>query len=237
MKRRDHAFSLVELMVVIGIIAILIALLLPTMSLVRDHAKQVKCAAQLHALGQAFATYAVAFHGAYPACSDWQVYGGDGTGDDTPGPGWVEELEPYYAKARTGVFHCPAWDDPTIINYFIETRWLVLQQRPLVWKAGQIASSSHFIFSGDCTHTLLYVPPNGENGHELDDCDKDSGRYNNIPFFGEEYGRNVHRGGNNVLFADFHVATFHKFDRAAMTFHPTKLGVHWDELVDERGQP
>src|SRR4051794_18449412 len=115
-RRRDDAFSLIELLVVIAIIAILLALLLPTISVVRDHAKQVKCAAQLHGLGQAFANYAVAFHGAYPACALWEAYHGDGTTDDSPEPGWTEELEPYYAKVGTGVFHCPAWDDATLIN-------------------------------------------------------------------------------------------------------------------------
>jgi prepilin-type N-terminal cleavage/methylation domain-containing protein/prepilin-type processing-associated H-X9-DG protein len=234
---RRRGFSLVELMVVIGIIAILIALLLPTLSIAREHAKQIKCAAQLHSLGQAFANYAVAFKGAYPACSSWQVYGGDGTGDDEPGPGWTEELEPYYAKAATGVFHCPSWEDPTLINYFIETRWLILNHKPLVWHVGEIPLSAQFVLAGECSNDFLYVPPNGTNSFFThDDCDKDSGALNNLPFFGEENGRNVHRGGNNVLFADFHVATFRKFEPTSMTFHPSKPGVSWYELTDEREQ-
>jgi prepilin-type N-terminal cleavage/methylation domain-containing protein/prepilin-type processing-associated H-X9-DG protein len=232
---KPRAFSLIELIVVIGIIAILLALLMPTLSLVRDHAKQVKCAAQLHSLGQAFANYAVAFKGAYPSCTTWQVYGGDGTGDDDAGPGWTEELEPYYAKVSTGIFHCPAFDEQNIINYFIETHWLYLQHLPLVYKIGDISVSSHFVLSGDCSHMLCYIPPTGDNtGHEFDDCDKDSARYNNIAFFGEENGRNVHRGGNNVLFADFHVATYRKFDPTEMTFHPHKLAISWYDLTDER---
>lgn len=238
MLRRRRAFSLIELIVVIGIIAVLLGLLLPTLSIARDHAKQIKCAAQLHSLGQAFANYAVAFRGAYPVAEQWETYGGDGTGDDsTDLPGWTEELEPYYAKVRTGVFHCPAWDDQSLINYFIETRWLILNGKPLVWHAGDISVSSHFVLSGDCSHTMCYVPPNGDNdSHETDDCDKDSARFDNIAFFGEPNGRNIHRAGNNVLFADFHVAAFRKFDPSEMTFHPHKPGVSWYELTDERGQ-
>ena len=53
---------------------------------------------------------------------------------------------------------------------------------------------------------------------------------------GWSHGRNVHRGGNNVLFADFHVATFRKFDPTSMTFHPSKPGVSWHDLVNEREQ-
>ena len=232
-KRRG--FSLIELIVVIGIIAILLALLMPALSVIRDHANQVKCAAQLHGLGQAFANYAVAFKGAYPACSGWQVYGGDGTGDDDPGPGWTEELEPYYAKVRTGVYHCPAFDDPTLINYFMETRWLVLQGLPLAWKTTDFANSAQFVLSGDCSNVNCYVPPAGLNdGHEFDDCDKDSARWNNLAFFGEEFGRNMHRAGNNVLFADYHVAPYRKFEQSEMTFHPKKPGIDWYQLVDER---
>ena len=233
---KPRAFSLIELIVVIGIIAILIAFLMPTLSLVRDHAKQVRCAAQLHSLGQAFANYAVAFKGAYPICSGYQVYGGDGTGDDDSGPGWTEILEPYYSRVPSGIYHCPAFDDPTLINYFIETRWLALNGLPLSWKTGDISVSSHFVLSGDCTNTMCYVPPTGDNtGHTHDDCDKDSGRFNNLAFFGEEHGRNVHRAGNNVLFADFHVAVFRRFDPAETTFHPKKTGVSWHDLTDERG--
>jgi prepilin-type processing-associated H-X9-DG protein len=46
--------------------------------------------------------------------------------------------------------------------------------------------------------------------------------------------RNIHRGGNNVLFADYHVATYRRFEQAEMTFHPKRPGVDWYDLVDER---
>jgi prepilin-type processing-associated H-X9-DG protein/prepilin-type N-terminal cleavage/methylation domain-containing protein len=58
MRLRRLAFTLVELLVVVGIIAVLLSLLLPTLGRVRDEAKRAACMSNLRQVGSAMLMYA-----------------------------------------------------------------------------------------------------------------------------------------------------------------------------------
>lgn len=64
-RSRKRAFTLVELLVVIGIIAVLIAMLFPTLSRAREHARRVVCASRLKQLAAANHMYANENKGAF----------------------------------------------------------------------------------------------------------------------------------------------------------------------------
>ena len=65
-RNRLRAFTLVELLVVIGIIALLIAMLLPALRKAKDQSVRIDCASNLRQWGQALAAYGAQHQGFFP---------------------------------------------------------------------------------------------------------------------------------------------------------------------------
>jgi prepilin-type N-terminal cleavage/methylation domain-containing protein/prepilin-type processing-associated H-X9-DG protein len=96
--RGRRGFTLVELLVVIGIIALLIGILMPALTRAREQANTTKCGANLHTLGIALTMY-VNQYNAYPGHASLVA--------GTTAAIWPTRLR-VYTNNDHGVFHCPS---------------------------------------------------------------------------------------------------------------------------------
>jgi prepilin-type processing-associated H-X9-DG protein/prepilin-type N-terminal cleavage/methylation domain-containing protein len=103
LQRDREGFTLVELLVVVGIISVLIAILLPAVSKARAHAYRVKCAANLRSVGHALTMYVQQYR-VYP-CAMATTHGGAGMFVI-----WPVRLRPFLSGNQE-VFYCPAQDE------------------------------------------------------------------------------------------------------------------------------
>jgi prepilin-type processing-associated H-X9-DG protein/prepilin-type N-terminal cleavage/methylation domain-containing protein len=87
MKRRTSAFTLVELLVVIGIIALLISILLPALNKARSAAKDVMCKSNMRQIGVMLNLYATEYR-VYPL-----AYQSAGWPHGLPSTTWMTALK------------------------------------------------------------------------------------------------------------------------------------------------
>ncbi|MDP6151987.1 MAG: DUF1559 domain-containing protein [Phycisphaeraceae bacterium] len=136
MKTRN-AFTLIETLVVVVIIALLLTILLPTLGKAREQTRRAVCQSNLHQIGVAVIEYAEDNQGMSPRLKVWdiklyeenreneqEVYGCAGWfpdpqygaaavyGNAWPGPVGLGLLVPEYVSVGSGrVFYCPIQSD------------------------------------------------------------------------------------------------------------------------------
>jgi prepilin-type N-terminal cleavage/methylation domain-containing protein/prepilin-type processing-associated H-X9-DG protein len=113
--RRSGGFTLVELLVVIGIIALLISVLLPALQKARRAANTIKCSANIRGILQAMNMYASQYKGyvpGSPATTGLYLYTDPKYTDDFC-PGLINGFDWMTPIARVMGVNIPNLDDPT----------------------------------------------------------------------------------------------------------------------------
>lgn len=98
--RKSLGFTLPELLIVIGIIALLIAILLPVLSSVRKAARDTACLANVHDLGRSYQMYLNSNRGKSFL-----------SGNDATAVAWYEQLQPYTGDLARALL-CPNATEP-----------------------------------------------------------------------------------------------------------------------------
>jgi prepilin-type N-terminal cleavage/methylation domain-containing protein/prepilin-type processing-associated H-X9-DG protein len=104
--RQGRGFTLLELLVVIGIIATLVAILLPVIGKVRESARRTNCLSNLRQLGAAMVIYTQEFKGRLPNSNPPNT-----PADYSATNAVLVGLNAIYIKSPP-VFHCPSDRDP-----------------------------------------------------------------------------------------------------------------------------
>ncbi len=120
-----RAFTLVELLVVVGIIAVLVGILLPTLGRAREQANIAQCMSNLRQIGVGFELYSQLSKGQMPLPYEkWITFGARAYLLNGNGRTWAGLLRDV-AKVPVNAFRCPSelrdfrLDSPTGLNLLV----------------------------------------------------------------------------------------------------------------------
>jgi len=238
---RLSAFTLVELLVVIGIIAVLVAILIPAVRRARVEMHSTQCISNLRQLGLVTSLYVMDNNGIFPQGGTWPL----------PGKFWYEALVPYIGKDRswsqriatgsvipsdkasnpTGVFMCPALGErPEAVrrrshyaanaNIFVSPLWggaLPNLTLAAVRRPAQVITMIDYNMTNQDSIDIRLSTTNANRGNKIpvnDSFDRDLWMEFSIPGTGSpvRYRHNRHA---NAVFVDGHTE---RLFRGTITF-------------------
>ncbi len=238
--KRSRGFTLIELLVVMAILSILMALLMPAIQRAKQAARHGLCTGHLGQLGKAFMQYLTDYGDYMP-----DVRGEDDFGWGY-GPGWMDKLYPYVSQTlgpprgdearypqtcyseRTAVFRCGALKvsaqdgRPFLCGYILNSR-LNYDSNTGAFDLSRLKYPSRVV--------VLYDRNKWTTASQDADMTDEWGNFATPQ--ADEWGSGglwyyhsggpdfsgPHNGGYNIVFADWHVAFFARWDKAKMTRH------------------
>ena len=197
-RRRRSGFTLVELLVAIGILAALVGLLFPVLTRARRKAHEAKCQSNLRQIGLALSMYAQDNDGLFPL-----------TGNPDPVPNtWRAAIFPYVGNPQ--LLLCPAERvsppfDGTLSDWSLKSGYAM---NAVHWQMGPPSPpglwwthESSIELPAETIHVV-----EGSGSYELSNPDPaPAGGSNEHGFIRDDTAGRRHSGGANYLFCDGHV--------------------------------
>jgi prepilin-type N-terminal cleavage/methylation domain-containing protein len=220
---RRGAFTLVELLVVIGIIAALVAMLLPALTRAQRAVRDVKCQSNLRQIALAAFMYAHDWDGVLPrADKEFDPH----PSNASPHPvieDWLKTVESYLRPPNAGytyktepLYICPSWQAPNTganstnygMNWLIDLQAFTGVPTPTNYKLSQMHRTSQVYMFGDkASQPLSFSPIIAQNAGIV-----------KLPELRHGTGSNTGQatGLACIVFLDGHTDTINKTDRGKL---------------------
>jgi prepilin-type N-terminal cleavage/methylation domain-containing protein/prepilin-type processing-associated H-X9-DG protein len=199
MSGERRAFTLVEVLVVIAVIAILAALLLPVLVKAKERARRTYCASSLRQIAMAAHSYADDHRDIFPSQAGdglpVRAVGGDGAN-------YYDLLMPYLKKAE--IWLCPSTrEGPGKLMSYHMNGLIITSNGLMVTSVKRPADTLLIGESGEGTRwDAAYLRPDHDGGYLYD------------------RPQVHHGGGSNATFVDTHVAWYRDSDWSSNSFTP-----------------
>lgn len=228
-RLRKGAFTLIELLVVVAIIALLISILLPSLSQAKEQAKTVKCGANMRSQGQAVETCRTENNGYGPSWDDGES--GFGYGGPWVLYSWCDTLFDLGYMGQSEAQICPSdqrpdevmgiraspskWDYNFVDNFGVNrppqiglrTSYAINAQMHYNWAEDRFSDASRQVFATDgwwswfgCINAAWLMYPAAMGYHPDIDMMGEDGT-----MIGWRHGS---KRSANMLFCDGHVSSY-----------------------------